>query len=444
MISTRKYVIARFNEDVSWLETLPANEVVIYNKGELLNNAYFANNIRNVPNIGRDSHTHLYYITANYNNLPDIIIFSQGYIIDHIPEQYGTTPAKYLELLGDSAQVSENGLSKNFCETRVALDFNIQDATKLMEKWNVKDPTSISFGEWFLNHFKYEFPFEKCFVAWGSIFAMRKEQILTRPKEFYQNLLMEHGYLNAPIECHFLERAWFYIPQHKLSQIHFYSICLKNRIDRVEKVNDVKNILPQMDIVTAFDASKFSESFIEKLKEDNFFAKRNGKYEDFYRRPYHYSVIGCWLSHKNIIEKIQHQKEEYAVIFEDDIILLPNFHEKMCKVMELVEQYEKKYGDFDIANLYISDPTLKKMFKDTTVPEFMKTPEGYWGTVCYIVKKSTVKKVLNILQQLNNPIDEQLSRSGLKYIFLVGLPLLVTDMIPSFRMSESFSALYVK
>lgn len=433
MIPTRKYVIARFNEDVSWIESLPSDEVIVYNKGEPLNNSYFSNNVRNVPNIGRESHTYLYYIVANYNNLPDIVIFSQGSIVDHIPEQYGTSPAKYLELLGDSARVSENGLSKNFGEARVPLDFNIQDATLLMEKWKVKDPTRICFGEWFLKHFKYDFPSEKCFVAWGSIFAMRKEHLHTRPKEFYQTLLMEHGYLNAPILSHFLERAWFYIPQQKLSKIHYYSLCLKDRIERVEKVNDVKKILPQLDIVTAIDASKFSEAFIEKLKEDDFFFKQDGKYKDALGDKYRFSEIGCFLSHKMVLEKVLEQKEEYAVIFEDDIVLLPNFHEKMHKVMELIEEYEKETGEFHIANLFIhhSSESYEPVQSDS-IPSFMKVPKGFFGMQCYIVKKSNVKYFIHILKKYYCQIDIQLSNwPGLHYIYLVGLILIKTDVVHS-------------
>lgn len=428
--TTRKYIIARYNEDVSWLESLPADEVVIYNKGDV---DVEGSNIRNLPNIGRESHTYLDYITSNYNNLPDIVIFSQGNIVDHIPLEYESNPAKYLELLGDSARVSENGISKNFCAVRVPLDFNIQDATILIEKYKVKDPVSISFGEWFLKHFKYDFPSEKCFVAWGGIFAMRKEQILTRPKEFYQKLLMEHGYLNAPIQCHFLERTWFYIPQQKLSQIHYYSVCLKDRKDRVEKVNDVKNILPQLDIVTAFDASKFSDDFIQKLKEDNFLPKRNGKYEDALGKKYTFSEIGCFLSHKMVIEKVCEQKEEYAMIFEDDIRVLPNFRDKMLKVMELIEKYEKESGEFDFLNLFIHHTSKSyQPIKHDSIPTFMKAPQGLFGMQCYIVKKSKVKNLTHILKQYYCPIDIQLSNwPKLKYIYLSGLELIKTDIVSS-------------
>jgi hypothetical protein len=84
-----KLVVARFNEDISWLKEVKLNKI-IYNKG--------ANDIKpeqfkkdtedveiiNLPNVGRDSHTLLKYIELNYQALPDAIIFLQGNPFDHI------------------------------------------------------------------------------------------------------------------------------------------------------------------------------------------------------------------------------------------------------------------------------------------------------------------------------------------------------------------------
>ena len=74
-------VVAVHNEDIKWL--LPYKDIVIiYNKGEynyLLNNF----NIINLKNYGRESHTYLYHIINNYENLTEKIIFFQGKIDDH-------------------------------------------------------------------------------------------------------------------------------------------------------------------------------------------------------------------------------------------------------------------------------------------------------------------------------------------------------------------------
>ena len=64
-------VVARFNEDISWL-----NEVnipsIIYDKGELSENGV------QLENIGFDADTHLTFIIDNYEKLPNRVFFSQG------------------------------------------------------------------------------------------------------------------------------------------------------------------------------------------------------------------------------------------------------------------------------------------------------------------------------------------------------------------------------
>ncbi len=74
-------VISRYNESLDWLKQLNIN-FTIYNKGrDDINFNYI-----NAPNQGREADTYIRYIIDNYDNLPEIIIFSQGYPFDHAPE----------------------------------------------------------------------------------------------------------------------------------------------------------------------------------------------------------------------------------------------------------------------------------------------------------------------------------------------------------------------
>lgn len=61
-------VIARYNEDISWSEGL--NKVVIQ-KGT------------DIPNIGREISSYLWFILSNYDILKGEYIFVQGYPFDH-------------------------------------------------------------------------------------------------------------------------------------------------------------------------------------------------------------------------------------------------------------------------------------------------------------------------------------------------------------------------
>ena len=76
MINNFHIVVARYNENISWLHKFK-NITTIYNKGaydKYLNDF----NVIGLPNFGRESHTFLYHIINNYDNLNEYTIFIQG------------------------------------------------------------------------------------------------------------------------------------------------------------------------------------------------------------------------------------------------------------------------------------------------------------------------------------------------------------------------------
>ena len=77
----KNLIIARYDEDLRWLKKYKNWKITVYNKGEKLTDNKFLKVI-NLENKGRESHTWLYHIVKNYNNLDDINIFLQGKIDD--------------------------------------------------------------------------------------------------------------------------------------------------------------------------------------------------------------------------------------------------------------------------------------------------------------------------------------------------------------------------
>ena len=77
-------VCARYNENLEWLVPVLSN-CIIYNKGE--NDLHYlppqAKVVR-CENIGREGHTYVKHIIDNYENLSEIILFTQGNPVDHI------------------------------------------------------------------------------------------------------------------------------------------------------------------------------------------------------------------------------------------------------------------------------------------------------------------------------------------------------------------------
>ena len=71
-------VVARYNENLDWLNKFTGIPVTIYNKGEKIDRE----SIR-VENVGRESDTYLRYIIDNYSNLAPLTYFVQGNPYDH-------------------------------------------------------------------------------------------------------------------------------------------------------------------------------------------------------------------------------------------------------------------------------------------------------------------------------------------------------------------------
>ncbi len=76
--SSFQIVVARYNEDISWLNPVQQH-CIVYNKGKPLN----ISNEKFLPNVGRESETYLRYIIDNYDNLPEVVVFTQADIEDH-------------------------------------------------------------------------------------------------------------------------------------------------------------------------------------------------------------------------------------------------------------------------------------------------------------------------------------------------------------------------
>lgn len=190
-------VLARYNEDISWSDDY-AHIRTVYNKG--LDNLDVSVQPIKLPNIGRESHTFLYHIIKNYDNLADNTIFFQAMINDRgeqriLPFQNylfnspNTIFARldYLEELYDWNYEYYNdkpNSKSSYCLSKFCNDV-------LMRKFN-------------------DYP--KRFIR-GAYISVGKNVILKNTKEYYQNILDKSKLStdNDPEDGHFMERLWLHI-----------------------------------------------------------------------------------------------------------------------------------------------------------------------------------------------------------------------------------------
>lgn len=191
-----KIIVAKYNEDIKWLWKYE-KYVLIYNKNTpIINNSYFIN----IPNVGRESHTYLYYIITNWDNLPERMFFTQGKINDH------KTFALTDYLFTNKCLVINLNCNKTNC-------FNMWGHVNVNGTiYNNITKSRFTFGQWWDLFIKKEKPSYKNF-RWssGSIFSVSKNLILQNTKEYYVNLLHSLSYCNNPEEGHYIERSWYYI-----------------------------------------------------------------------------------------------------------------------------------------------------------------------------------------------------------------------------------------
>jgi hypothetical protein len=205
-------VVARYKESVKWLAPL-SKHVRLYNKGG--GSVDISCNMVNLPNVGRESHTYLRYIIDTYENLPEIVVFTQGAIDEELEEQYPyeyatgkKTAAGFLIELAQSALA--NGQSQNlfFNEQIIPSCRATPDMRIFSYKGERLDLMNMSLGEWYNSRFGKTYPASPPWYI-HALFAVRRERILQHPKSLYEKLILDLETSRNPEVGHFFEKSWY-------------------------------------------------------------------------------------------------------------------------------------------------------------------------------------------------------------------------------------------
>jgi hypothetical protein len=150
-------VIAKYKEDVSWVNELKS-PYIVYNKNTEDNHLYE----NNLENIGREGHTFMYHIVQNYNNLNEYTAFVQGNPFDHCPVFIKAIN----EFKGDFQLIA------------------LGSATTYGSQVDEAGKQIIDFAK--LIGFELKFPVLE--VSGGQI-LLHKDVITSQPVEFYQRII---------------------------------------------------------------------------------------------------------------------------------------------------------------------------------------------------------------------------------------------------------------
>lgn len=256
---TTDIVVARYNESLEWCKPY-ASMCIVYNKGEALKNN-FGLKIRQLPNVGRESHTYLSHIIYNWDTLNEYTVFLQGGDIGHGQEKphmfEGVSVDDYVKakddlfLLVSGCQSTSDtrhwlregfqgepewfgkviafpetpdvemlkgtdGHWKNTVDTSVikitphgVLSYPDSTGASLLSfHWCPSFTTR--FKDFWNDIFETACP-EYLYYTQGAQFTVHRDTIKKRPIEFYKNLLKRVEYSVNPHEGYFCELIWRYI-----------------------------------------------------------------------------------------------------------------------------------------------------------------------------------------------------------------------------------------
>lgn len=177
-------VIAKYKENISWVEELKY-PYIVYDKS------------KDIPNVGREAESYLRYIIANYDNLPDYVVFLQGNPFDHLLEN-----------------CSVDYINKSIS---YVISSNI-DFFNFRSIWYENHNTFTRTREAFIKLFNHPLPEYDGFTP-GAQFIVSRNSILCRSKLFYETISTVMSTVNNTtvsfnncLVCPWtIERLWSYI-----------------------------------------------------------------------------------------------------------------------------------------------------------------------------------------------------------------------------------------
>lgn len=190
-------VVARHSEDLGWLRNLaPGIRPVVYNKGAP--GAWPAEGV--LSNLGREAQTYLHHLVTHFDALAEVTVFAQGKPFDHAFDFHDSL-----------ARIARDGVADPSGFEWLGHIIDTDDATgsRLFQTWS-KNPERRPLDMAAVWGRVFDTPCPERFTfACGAQFAVTRERIQSRPREFYERALAAST--AEPDAPHGFERIWNHI-----------------------------------------------------------------------------------------------------------------------------------------------------------------------------------------------------------------------------------------
>ena len=211
MYKNIEIVVARYNEDLQWIQEYPFNQFkyTIYNKG--VNSDYKKPNVYRevmLPNVGKCDHTYLYHIVNNFATLSDITMFFPGSLDMHHKKEIATRIITNILLYNTAIFIGNKFPSVKNTFANFTLDNwstsntqnNAINDESVLEKAKLRP-----YGRWY----KYFFGDKNVkIVCMFGIFSIHKLDIIKHNINYYIQLLNTVSGHSNPEVGHYIERSW--------------------------------------------------------------------------------------------------------------------------------------------------------------------------------------------------------------------------------------------
>jgi hypothetical protein len=247
-------VIARYNENIDYLMNLK-DVAIVYNKGN--DDSPFCFETIKLPNVGRESHTYLYHIINNYNNLANTTMFIQGNINDH-------KLLNFVEYLKNIDLFTGRKTFHNIDILKGPIKYNGK-FLQFINSGNLKRSKYIPF-DW-INKIGIDIKELTTFeMIYGANFSVSKELILKKPIEFYKDIIKYVSYDNNPEEGHFFERTWYMMFIHgkfikkNIIYYHYSETITLNLLNKFKQILEEKNEVSEIHIWTSDNLKSLNQN----------------------------------------------------------------------------------------------------------------------------------------------------------------------------------------
>jgi hypothetical protein len=345
-------VVARYNENLDWLKKIKKSKdlkITVYNKGkDDINIPYIK-----LPNIGRESHTYLYHIINNYDNLSDQTIFCQGDPIFHSPDFINLVnkyrkkfePVQPLSIrywaeeepphyepnpplptleetknlwFDNKGRVHVEYMNNNFITMYPYhyMDININKLIdKLKISYNIENPLKFNIDRFRLKNVDIDYLIPMCYAG---IFSVNKEAILDNSVDYYNNIMsiliydIRNFTKNKKMDQGlFLERLWLTIFNYKKYNKNYLHLKVK------DYVLENKNLIIKNSIGNFTYFNIYCQLFLNIILDNTIYNVYISKLDIYLKKKKDYNILYNFQSkyNKNIKDTLK-DKINYNVLIE--------------------------------------------------------------------------------------------------------------------------------